>query len=124
MLKGAFVGVLAGLLVVGVAQAQPVVYTWTGFGENVPGSSKCPTYKMVIDVTVNGDAVKGRFQQEGRPERGFETTLGKNGAIKTAAIVGGGNMMDVIGQIKEGDSKIMLYGYCKFEGKLTKKEGS
>jgi hypothetical protein len=121
MLKGAIVGVLAGLTAVGAAHAEPVVYTWTGYGKNVPGSSKCPTYKMVIDVTVNGDAVKGRFQQEGRPERGFETTLGKNGAIKTAAMVGGGGMMDVIGQIKEGDSKIKLYGYCEFEGALTKK---
>ena len=62
-----------------------------------------------------------RLEVEGRPERKFETTLGKNGAIKTAAMVGGGGMMDVIGQIKEGDSKILLTGYCKFEGKLTKK---
>jgi len=76
---------------------------------------------MTITVTVDGDSVKGLFQQEGRPERKFETTLGKNGAIKTAAAVGGGGMMDVIGQIKEGDSKITLNGYCKFEGKLTKK---
>jgi hypothetical protein len=121
MLKVAFVGALAGLLVAGAAQAQPVVYTWTGYGVNVVGSSKCPTYKMTIDVTVDGDSVKGRFQQEGRPERGFETTLGKNGAIKTAAMVGGGGMMDVIGQIKEGDAKIKLDGYCKFEGPLTKK---
>lgn len=121
MLKGAFVGILGSLLVVGAAQAEPVVWTWTGVGKNVLGSSKCPNYKMVIDVTVDGDAVKGRFQQEGRPERSFETTLGKNGAIKTAAIVGGGNMMDVTGQIKEGDSKIKLYGYCEFEGPLTKK---
>ena len=52
---------------------------------NVPGSSKCVTYKMTITVTVDGNAVKGLFQQEGRPERKFETTLGKNGAIKTAA---------------------------------------
>src|SRR6185312_17386749 len=104
----------AVLLIAGTAQAQPVVYSWTGYGTNVPGSSKCPGYKMTIDVTVDGDSVKGRFQQEGRPERGFETTLGKNGAIKTAAMVGGGGMMDVIGQIKEGDSKIKLDGYCKF----------
>ena len=124
MLKHAIVGAMASLLVAGAAHAQPVVWTWTGYGENVLGSSKCKGYKMVIDVTVDGDQVKGRFQQEGRPERGFETTLGKNGAIKTAAMVGGGNMMDVTGQIKEGDSKIMLYGYCKFEGQLTKKAGS
>ena len=36
-------------------------------GMNVPGSSKCATYKMTIDVTVDGDSVKGLFQQEGRP---------------------------------------------------------
>ena len=113
-------GMMAGLLFAGAAQAAPVVYTWTGYGVNVPGSSKCVTYKMTITVTVDGDSVKGLFQQEGRPERKFETTLGKNGAIKTAASVGGGGMMDVIGQIKEGDSKIVLDGYCKFEGKLTK----
>ena len=114
-------GAMAGLLFTGAAQAQTAAYNWTGYGVNVAGSSKCPTYKMVIDVTVDGNSVKGLFQQEGRPERKFETTLGKNGAIKTAAMVGGGGMMDVIGQIKEGDSKILLTGYCKFEGKLTKK---
>ena len=121
MLKVAIVGTLAGLLFAGAAFAEPVAYTWTGVGINVVGSSKCPTYKMTIDVTVDGQEVKGKFQQEGRPERTFQTTLGKNGAIKTAAMVGGGGMMDVIGQIKEGDSKIKLDGYCKFEGPLTKK---
>ena len=114
-------GAVAFLLVAGAAQAEPVNYAWTGFGENVPGSSKCATYKMTINVTVDGDSVKGKFQQEGRPERSFETTLGKNGAIKTAAMVGGGGMMDVIGQIKDGESKIKLDGYCRFEGPLTKK---
>ena len=122
MLKRAIVGAMASMLVVGAAHAEPVVYTWTGVGKNVAGSSKCPTYKMVIDVTIDGTTVKGRFQQVGRPERSFETTLGKNGAIKTAAMVGGGGMMDVIGQIKDGDSKIKLYGYCEFEGPLTKKQ--
>ena len=122
MRKFEFVGALAvGLVVGAAAQADPVVYTWTGYGENVPGSSKCPTYKMTIDVTVDGDHVTGRFQQEGRPERSFDTTFLKGGVIKTAAIVGGGNMMEVTGQIKEGDSKILLNGYCKFGGPLTKK---
>ncbi len=121
MLKVAVVGTLAGILVAGAAQAEPIVYTWTGYGENVPGSSKCPRYKMTIDVTVDGDQVKGRFQQEGRTERSFETTLLKGTVIKTAAIVGGGNMMEVFGQIKEGENKILLNGYCKFGGPLTKK---
>ncbi len=115
-------GVLTGLLLTGTAYAQqPAVYTWTGYGINVSGSSKCPTYKMTIDVTVTGEEVKGKFTQEGRPERHFETTLDNGVGIKTAAMVGGGGMMDVIGQIKGDDSKIMLDGYCKFEGKLTKK---
>lgn len=118
----AFAGMLAAVVAGGSALAQePVVYEWVGYGVNVPGSSKCPTYKMTIRVTLTGDEVKGWFQQEGRPERGFQTTLAKNGAIKTAAMVGGGGMMDVIGQIKDGDSKIKLDGYCKFEGALTKK---
>lgn len=113
---------LAALLVGGAAFAQaPTVYTWTGYGINPPGSSKCPTYKMTIEVTVIGQEVKGKFTQEGRPERSFETTLDKGTGIKTAAMVGGGGMMDVIGQIKDGDSHIKLDGYCKFEGPLTKK---
>jgi hypothetical protein len=122
MTKAIAAGTLAALLVTGAAYAQqPTVYTWTGYGINVPGSSKCATYKMTIEVTVTGDEVKGKFTQEGRPERSFETTLDKGTGIKTAAMVGGGGMMDVIGQIKEGDSKIKLDGYCKFEGPLTKK---
>jgi len=114
-------GTLVLVLCAGAAQAEPVVYTWTGFGVNVTGSSRCPSYKMTINVAVDGESVKGLFQQEGRAERKFETTLGKNGAIKTVAMVSGGGMMDVIGQIKEGDSRIKLDGYCIFEGELTKK---
>ena len=116
-------GILAALFLAGAAHAQtpPTVYTWTGYGVNVQGSSKCPTYKMTIEVEVVGDEVKGKFTQEGRPERHFETTLDKGTGIKTAAMVGGGGMRDVIGQIKDGDSKIKLDGYCKFEGPLTKK---
>jgi hypothetical protein len=121
MLKAAVAVALGAVLFAGAVHAESTVYTWTGYGTNPPGSGKCPTYKMVIDVTVDGAAVKGRFQQEGRPERKFETTLGNNGAIKTAAMVGGGGTMDVVGQIKEGDSKIKLDGYCIFEGKLVKK---
>ena len=122
MMLKVFAGAMALLLVAGTASAEPVVCTWTGMGENGTGGAKCPTYEMTIDVTVDGNEVKCRFQQEGRPMRSFHTTLGENGAIKTAAMVGGGGMMDVIGQIKEGYSKIKLDGYCTFEGKLTKKQ--
>lgn len=121
MLKAIAAGTLAAVLLAGTAHAEPVAYTWTGYGVNVPGSGKCVTYKMKIDVTVDGAAVKGLFQQEGRTERNFQATLGNDGAIKTTAVVSGGGTMDVVGRIKEGESKIKLDGYCIFEGKLTKK---
>ena len=115
------VGIIAPALFAGTAFAQQAMYTWTGAGVNVRGASKCPGYKMTIDITVDGTAVKGRFQQEGREERHFETTLRQGGAFKTVAKLGQGNTIDVVGTINGGDSKIMLDGYCKFEGKLTKK---
>src|SRR5260370_41886385 len=100
MIRTLAAGTIAALLVGGAAFAQaPVVYTWTGYGVNVPGSSKCPTYKMNIEVTVAGKAVKGTFQQENRDQRHFETTLDKGGKIKTAAMVGGGGMVDGVGEV-------------------------
>ena len=120
MLKKVAVATLAVLFLAGPALAEPAIFTWTGYGLNVPGSGKCPTYKMTIDVTVVGTDVQGRFQQEGRPERNFKATMGADMKFKTTAIVGGGNKMDVVGSLKEGASTIMLDGYCLFEGKLTK----
>jgi len=122
MLNRIAAAALAALLLAAPAMAaQSGVFTWTGYGLNVPGSGKCPTYKMTIDVTVVGTDVQGRFQQEGRPERNFKATLGADKKFKTTAIVGGGNKMDVVGSLKEGASTIMLDGYCLFEGKLTPK---
>ena len=76
----------------------------------------------MIDVTVDGTDVQGRFLQEGRTERTFKATLSADMKFKTTAVVGGGNKMDVVGSLKEGDATIMLDGYCLFEGKLTKKQ--
>ena len=115
--------VFATALFTGAAFAQQaVVYSWTGPGVNVRGASKCPGYKMTIDVTVQGNQVKGLFQQENREQRHFETTLGQGGVFKTVAKLGQGNTIDVVGTISDGGSKITLDGYCKFEGKLTKKQ--
>src|SRR6266700_5715486 len=107
---------LATLLLACPASAQAVKYVWSGYGLNVPGSSKCPTYKMTINVTGAGDSVKGLFEQEGRPERHFEATKDATGMFKTTAVVGGGNVMQVSGMIGAGDSTVLLDGYCKFEG--------
>lgn len=112
---------LATLLLASSAQAAPVTYRWSGYGVNVPGSSKCPSYKMTIDVAVDGTKVTALFQQEGRPQRHFEAALDPQGRFRTRAIVGGGNMMDVSGTISVGASDVLLDGYCKFGGKLEPK---
>ena len=121
MLTRIVAATVATLFLAGPVLAEPAIFSWTGYGLNVPGSGKCPTYKMTIDVTVVGTDVQGRFQQEGRPERNFKATLGPDMKFKTIAIVGGGNKMDVVGSLQEGKSTIMLDGYCLFEGKLTKR---
>lgn len=102
------------------AWAQVAVYSLTGMGTGVPGTSKCATYQIIVDVTVDGKAVKGSFKQQGRPERTFATTLDDKGTFKARAEVGEGNVMDVSGIISAGDNRIFLDGYCKFEGKLNR----
>ena len=121
-MKNAAIWVALGLASVGAgtAWAQTAVYSLTGMGTGVPGTSKCATYQIIIDVTIDGKAVKGSFKQQGRPERTFATTLDDKGMFKTKAEVGEGNVMDVSGVISAGDSRIFLDGYCKFEGKLNR----
>jgi len=121
MLRALAAAALTALVIAGPAHAQSAKYVWTGYGINVPGSSKCPTYKMTIDITVAGNAVKAKFLQEGRTERHFEATKDPQGNYKTEAVVGGGNIMQVSGKITEADSTVLLDGYCKFGGHLTKK---
>ena len=104
----------------GAAWAQTAVYSLTGMGTGVPGTSKCATYQIIVDVTIDGKAVKGSFKQQGRPERTFATTLDDKGMFKAKAEIGEGNIMDVSGVISAGDSRIFLDGYCKFEGKLNR----
>jgi len=121
MIKKIAAGAIVAVLAAGAAHAAPAVYSWTGMGTNVSGSSKCATYKMTVDVTVDGAALKGQFQQQGRDQRHFEATLDAKGAFKTKATVGGGGTMDVTGTISEAGGQVLLDGYCKFQGKLTRK---
>jgi archaellum component FlaG (FlaF/FlaG flagellin family) len=115
----------AALLLAGTAVAQQAAYTWTGYGTNMGGSNKCPTYKMTIQVTVQGNSVKGAFQQEGRDQRSFTATLGPGGVFKTKAAISNGNTMEVTGTIADGGpSKVLLEGYCKFDAALIRKPAS
>ena len=109
------------VLGIGSVRAEPAAYSLTGMGTGVAGTSKCATYQITIDVSVDGKAVKGLFKQQGRPERAFTATLDDKGAFKTQANVGEGNVMDVSGTISDKESRILLDGYCKFEGRLTRK---
>ena len=74
-------------------------------GTGVAGTSKCATYQITIDLTVDGKAVKGSFKQQGRPERPFAATLDDKGAFKTRADVGEGNTMDVSGTLADKDGR-------------------
>ena len=121
-MKKTAIWVALGLAALGAggAWAQTAVYSLTGMGTGVPGTSKCATYQIIVDVTIDGKAVKGSFKQQGRPERTFATTLDDKGMFKAKAEIGEGNIMDVSGVISAGDSRIFLDGYCKFEGKLNR----
>lgn len=117
MMKAISIGVATLLGTIAPALAQQAAYTWTGTGQ---GSGKCTSYKMTVSVTVEGTAVKGMFQQEGRTDRHFETTMAAGGAIKTRVKLDGGSVMDIKGTIRDGETRIVLDGYCKFDAKLTK----
>jgi len=121
MARSISAAVLLALFAVTSAHAEPVVYTWTGMGTAVEGSSKCATYRMTVDITIDGKSVKGVIKQQGRQQRAFEATLGDGGAFKTKAEVGGGNTLEVSGTVSGVEGRVLLDGYCKFSGKLTPK---
>lgn len=102
------------------ARAEPMVYSVTAMGTGVEGSSKCATYKITIDVTVDGKSVKGTFKQQGRPDRAFTATLDDKNAFTAKADVGEGNTMNVVGSISGDYGRIELRGYCIFAGRLDR----
>jgi hypothetical protein len=112
-------GVALAVLVANLpAQAQQMMYTGNTMGV---GSGKCATYKMEMEVATNGNTVKGRLKQQGRPDRDFNATLASGGTIKTKVVVGGDGSMDVTGTINDKEARVLLDGYCKFDFRLTRK---
>jgi hypothetical protein len=119
MIRALATGIAVALLVASLpTQAQQIVYSGNAMGV---GSGKCATYKMAIEVAINGSAVKGHIKQQGRTDRYFDATLEPDAAIKTKVVVGGGESMDVIGTINDKEARILLDGYCKFDFRLTRK---
>ena len=58
-MKKTAIWVALGLAALGAggAWAQTAVYSLTGMGTGVEGTSKCATYQIIIDVTVDGNYV-------------------------------------------------------------------
>lgn len=90
-------------------------------GQNQGGSTRCPTYAMKMDLTVNGSAINATFQQEGRDQRNFAATAAADGSFVTEAIVGGGGKMKVTGKVTPTEVTVKLDGYCIFNFKLAPK---
>jgi hypothetical protein len=109
---------LAVLLANLPAWAQQMIYTGNAMGV---GSGRCATYKMDMEVVIDGTAVNGRIKQQGRPDRNFNATLAAGGMLKTKVVVGGDGSMDVIGTINDKEARVLLDGYCKFDFRLTPK---
>jgi len=115
LMKGVALAVLLASLPAG---AEQMVYSGNTMGV---GSGRCATYKMEMEVAINGTLVNGHLKQQGRPDRSFNATLAAGGKLKTTVVVGGDESMDVIGTINDREARVLLDGYCKFDFRLTPK---
>ena len=117
--------VLGSLLAVTVAAAPAFAQQHfagrDNSGTDPGGSSRCPTYGMNMNLTVNGSAISATFLQDGRTERNFTATVKPDGTFVSTATVGGGGKMRVAGKVTPGQVDVKLDGYCIFEFKLTPK---
>lgn len=112
----------AGLALVCVAaQAEPVKYTWHGYGINVMGSSKCPGYELNLTVNVENGRVFGQWQQTGRVVRSFDLPMAPDGSFKGVVDLQA-SLMNVSGRITPDSARFDMKGYCIFGGYLKKAE--
>ncbi len=112
----------ATVLAAAPALAQTKQYAGSvSSGQNQGGSTRCPTYAMKMDMTVNGSSIQATFQQEGRDQRNFAATAAADGSFVTEAIVGGGGKMKVTGKVTPTEVTVKLDGYCIFNFKLAPK---
>lgn len=112
----------ATILAAAPAMAQQHYAGSVSSGRNQGGATRCPTYAMKMDLTINGSDIKATFQQAGRDERNFVAKADASGAFVSEAIVGGGGKMKVIGKVTPGEVTVRLDGYCIFDFKLTPKQ--
>jgi len=110
---------IALLAIAWPALAEPVKYTWSGSGQNVPGSSKCPGYTLKITAYVENGRIWGEWQQTGRVVRSFEFPLQADGSFKGQVDLQA-SIMNVSGQATADGARFDMKGYCIFGGRLTK----
>ena len=103
------------------AKADPVKYTWHGYGTNVMGSSKCGGYEMNITVYVENGKVWGDWQQTGRVVRKFSFPLAADGSFLGEVDLQA-SIMTVSGKISADSARMDMKGYCIFGGMLKKGE--
>lgn len=123
-MRSVVLGSLIAAAVVATAPALAQTKQFAGYvssGQNQLGATRCPTYGMKMDLTVNGSDVKATFQQDGRDQRNFAATAAADGSFVTEAIVGGGGKMKVTGKVTPTEVTVKLDGYCLFNFKLTPK---
>ncbi|MSO93689.1 MAG: hypothetical protein EXQ86_09865 [Rhodospirillales bacterium] len=106
---------------VGPASAEPVQYTWHGYGTNVMGSSKCSGYEMNINVYVENGKVWGDWLQTGRVVRKFSLPLAADGSFNGQVDLQA-SIMNVKGNISADSARMDMNGYCVFGGILKKKQ--
>ena len=111
----------AMLLAIGTApaKAEPVKYTWHGYGTNVMGSSKCTGYEMNINVNVENGKVWGDWLQTGRVVRRFSFPLAPDGSFGGQVDLQA-SVMNVRGKISGDSARMDMEGYCIFGGMLRK----
>jgi hypothetical protein len=119
-MRKCFAAALAILLVSATgAVAEPTKYTWHGYGENVPGSSKCGGYELNLNVYVENGKVWGDWLQTGRVVRTFSFPMAADGSFGGKVDLQA-SIMNVSGQINANTARFDMKGYCKFGGALKK----
>jgi hypothetical protein len=121
MVRFTVLAAAALLALAGAAQAEPVKYTWHGYGINVPGSSKCPGYELDIYLNHEGNRVWGHWQQRTRVVRPFEFTVAADGSFGGRVDLQA-SIMTVTGRVSGDNVRFDMKGYCIFGGPMKKVE--
>ena len=105
--------------VAGAALAEPIKYTWHGYGINVPQSSKCGSYELNLSFYVENGKVWGDWLQTGRVVRKFEFALAADGTFAGQVDLQA-SIMNVKGQVTVDGARMDMKGYCIFGGPLKR----